>query len=147
MIRRFGGLVITSVTIDAGHSQGRKLQPGGRFVTLGTVGDGVFAIQREPCQLVQTFHVPDNPGLRRMASSAVGTDSLVVHVGMAGGTFRSSLFEFQGRMAAFAGNRPMLAGQAEPGTPMVEGDAGHVHLPAAAGMAGGTVRFQTGSVG
>lgn len=108
-----GGNIFVAVAIDAVNTQRAKQQEIGRgiFMTGVTVGRGVGADQRKPASLVDLGDVVNHPGIGRMASCAIGSHGLVVHVGMARHTLPACFGKFKGDMAHPAVNSLMLTGQ------------------------------------
>ena len=71
---------------------------------------GMRAHQRKAVVVVQFSNVVHQPVFRVMTPGAVGSNGLVVHIGVAGNTFQARIRKNQGLVAVSAIRPRMLAG-------------------------------------
>lgn len=108
------------MAIDTIISNPVKLQFRCRFMAVGTSGVSVGAHQRKTIVLVQLSNIVHQPILRIMASCAVCSDSLIVHIGMAGNTVLARFRKDQGFMARSAVHPGVLTGKGKIGCIVVK---------------------------
>jgi hypothetical protein len=80
--------------------------------------------------LVNFSDVCNHPVGGGMASAAIRSHSLVMHIGMTINTFLASFLKCQGNMALPAGDHLVLAFQRKPGGPVVKSQSFKIDLPA-----------------
>lgn len=83
-----GGGVILEVAIDTVVSNSFETQGTLRFMAIGTGGGGMGAGQRETVVLMQFGNPVHQPVFGIVAAGAIFPYRTVVHIGMAGDTFR-----------------------------------------------------------
>jgi len=91
MFRFRSCVIFVLVAINAFNAQWAEQQEICRciFMARKAVGRYMSAYERKPASLVYLGNVVHHPGIRGMASSAVGTNCLVVHIGVTGNTLLS----------------------------------------------------------
>lgn len=104
-------------------------------MAIGTVGGIMSPRQWKPAPLVDLRDVVHDPGCRRMAPAAVGTDGLVMHVGMAIHAGGFGLGKYECRMTASAVGRQVLADQRKSSLTVIERIDGLIQLPAVRAVA------------
>lgn len=104
-------------------------------MAIGTVSGIMSTCQWKPAPLVDLRDVVHDPGCRRMAPAAVGTDGLVMHVGVAIHAGGFGLGKYKCRMTASAVGRQVLADQRQGGLAVIERIDGLIQLPAVRAVA------------
>jgi hypothetical protein len=104
-------------------------------MAIGTISGIMSPCQWEPAPLVNLRNVVHDPGGRRMATAAVGTDGLVMHVGMAIHACSLGIGKYECRVTAFAVGRQVLADQRQGGFAVIERIDGLIQLPAVLAVA------------
>jgi len=142
MVRAFRCLVIAFMAIDTSYPHRLKLKVRGRLVTGSTISHSMISLKRESAHLVHCACILYDPALSVMAFGTIGSYSIVVHIGMAGGTFFFCFLKFKRLMTAFAIHRLMLPCQNKLRGIVVKRHRRFSHLPVLGSMTSRTINFE-----
>jgi len=126
-----GSIIIFLVAVDAFHAHWSEIEErsGGIEVAVVTVGRDVRSYKREAAPLVDLGDVVHDPGRGGMASAAIGSHSLVMHVGMACNTFVPGFGKLQRLVARPAWHGLMLSCQRKLSCAVVKREGLEIDLP------------------
>jgi hypothetical protein len=107
-----------------------------------TIHHGMISFQGEPAKLMHHFGVADNPGFGIVASGAIGSQGIVMHIGVTGLAFGICLLKLKILVTASAIDRLMLAGELKTGGIVIERGFCKANFPVIGSMTNGAINFE-----